>query len=129
MSKTTDLAAQYVNTATQLDQLYLSLNQSQPGLASQIALASSNLKQAASTLYAIDVVDTIDETSAPAAQLAALTAALTSQASKISGAQKKVTLVSGIATTLATVFTDLTSGNIVAAGSAAMQVVSSIGQL
>lgn len=130
MSRTSDLAQAYMDAASDLDQLYLDLSKAeQYGLANQVAQAESNLKQAASTLLSIDIIDQFNNASQNATTIENLTTSINNKAAAIQTAENRVTLITGLATTLLTLAGDFSSGNISGGIAAAGQAISTLQQL
>lgn len=130
MSRTSDLAQAYLNAATDLDQLYTDLSSDgQYGLANQVAQSELNLKQAASTLFAIDAIDRLASGSADAIAIENLTGLINGKATAIQAAENRVTLITGLSATLVTVVADFASGNALGGIAAAAQATSTLQQL
>jgi len=130
MSTTSDLAAAYVTAAGALDKLYYDLfTKGSTALANQVAQAEANLKQAASTLATTDALEQLDPTSPDVTTIANLTDTINKKAAAIQSAENKVSLVTGLASTLLSTVTDVTAGNIAGGIAAAGQAISDLKQL
>lgn len=129
MSKTSDLADQFVAAAADLDQLYNDLvANGSYALANQVSAAEDDLKQAATTLYATDAIDRLNDAK-DVKTLTDLTAQLGAKADAIAQAEGRVAAVTGLAGTLVSLVSDLTGGNVAGAVSAAGQALGFLKQL
>ena len=129
MSITSDLAQQLVTLSGDLDQLYMDLvSDGQYGLANQVSQAESDLKQAATNLYSMDIDDQINAVAGAANQLTTLTSDISNSAAKLAASQARIAAISGIVSSILSVVTDLGTGNIAGAVSAAGQAAGLIGK-
>ena len=129
--QTTALADQYAALARNLDNLYVAVISAGDGTdAVQIQNFQASLRQAASDLYATDVIDTLTD-QASQQKLVNLTNALNAKNQQISAQQAKLSTVFSLFASLVTVATDLTLPvpNIVGGVSAAQQAITTIGSL
>lgn len=129
--QTIALADQYAALARNLDNLYVAVISAGDGTdAVQIQNAQANLRQAASDLYASDVIDTLTD-KASQQKLVDLTNAMNAKNKEISAQQAKLTAVFSLFASLVTVATDLTQPvpNIAGSVSAAQQAITAIGSL
>jgi hypothetical protein len=130
MSRTSDLAAALLNAAASADGLSADLqNDGQTDLANQAAQAAADFRAAATNLADLDALNQLDPNSSDAQAIVNLTSSINQKAGAIQTAEDRVTLITGLASTILTAVGDFGAGSIGSGIGAVNQAIGTVGQL